>query len=146
MEPYRILISVSRLVLCKKVKKTILSSSVDIVGETGDELECLYLVNKLKPDLVILDAELGGDSGIKALTEIKRNDCKIKVVLIMSIVKPNMPSFFFGADGFILKNSLEELPQAIEEIRNGGIYMSRSIREKVLGWRKNQCRAQEQKR
>ncbi|OGO18885.1 MAG: hypothetical protein A2Z14_11045 [Chloroflexi bacterium RBG_16_48_8] len=53
---------------------------VFIVGETGSVSEALHLIPALKPDVVLIDIELPGASGISAIATIK--DCHPEIAIV----------------------------------------------------------------
>src|SRR2546430_8560741 len=83
--------------------KDILSSlkDIEVVGEAGTGEESVRLTKSLEPDIVLMDINLPGFSGIRA-TEIIKKECpKTKVLMISSYDDDAhiMESFRVGADG-----------------------------------------------
>jgi DNA-binding NarL/FixJ family response regulator len=108
METKRILIVDDHPTL-REVLRSLLSSQdgFDIVGEAGDGLEAVALVDKLRPDLVLMDISMPRMDGIAATREIKGKRPETKI-LIFSVYKT--PEYLkaaleAGADGYILKDS-----------------------------------------
>lgn len=56
---------------------------VEIIGETGDGMEALVLVDRLRPDVVILDIQLGRYEGLKLLSQL-RAGCWLPVVIVLT--------------------------------------------------------------
>lgn len=88
-----------------------------------------------KPDVVLMDIELPGASGIEITHKIHEKFPEIKI-LIQTVFKDNekiFQSLCAGASGYILKNDpLSKQLEAINEVYNGGAPMSPSIAKKVL--------------
>ena len=88
-----------------------------------------------RPDVVLMDIEMPGRTGIEATQIIKDKFPNIKV-LIQTVFNDSDKIFnalCAGASGYILKSDspLRQL-QAIEEVYNGGASMSTAIANKVL--------------
>lgn len=58
-----------------------LESGFDVVGEAGDGLQAIALVETLRPDLVLMDVKMPQLNGVEATRRIKRQWPAIKVVL-----------------------------------------------------------------
>ena len=108
METKRILIVDDHPTLREGLRSLLSSQDVfDIVGEAGDGLEAVALVDKLRPDLVLMDISMPRMDGIAATREIKGKRPETKI-LIFSVYKT--PEYLkaaieAGADGYILKDS-----------------------------------------
>lgn len=99
---------------------------------------CDKLIQNLKeskPDVVLMDIEMPGLSGIEAIKILKENFPEVKV-LMETIFEDNnkiFDSICNGAEGYILKNTSPVLIlSAIKEIYEGGAPMTPSVASKVL--------------
>lgn len=92
-------------------------------------------LEEVKPDVIIMDIEMPGISGIEGVKLIKENFPEIKV-LMQTIFEDNnkiFESICNGAEGYILKNTPPaEILQSIKEIYEGGAPMTPSVASKVL--------------
>lgn len=89
------------------------------VLEAGDEAAALALFSEKKPDLVLLDINLVGSSGIDVLQQMRRLDPEAEVVMLTAVnVRHTIEEAQAkGAAGYILKDTdEEELTTAIIEI------------------------------
>ena len=79
---------------------------VNIVGEAGNGMMAMEMVNTYHPDLVILDLHMPGMNGIEVLREIKRTHAKIIVCILTNYPYPQYKEkcIAFGADFFLNKN------------------------------------------
>jgi DNA-binding NarL/FixJ family response regulator len=109
--------------------------NLEIVAEVGDGLELLSTLNKVKPDLVILDVSMPNLRGIEAIPEIRRMRPEAKV-LILTMHKEEeylYQAISAGADGYLLKDDAEkELFTAIDNIREGKIYISPGLADQSM--------------
>ncbi len=128
MEIKRILIVDDHPTLREGLRSLLSSQDIfDIVGEAGDGLEAVALVNKLHPDLVLMDISMPRMDGISATREIKEKWPETKI-LIFSVYKT--PEYLkaareAGADGYILKDSPRtKLILSIKNILDGNQVIS----------------------
>jgi two-component system NarL family response regulator len=106
-----------------------------VEAEAGDGREALETIRAVCPDLVLMDLDLPGMSGL-AVTEILRQEMPEVKILIVSMfrtidyVSSVMAS---GAAGYLLKESPpEEIKRAIELIMDGQAYFSAEVARVAL--------------
>lgn len=104
----------------------------------ADFPDCSHVVEDMEeyyPDVVLMDIEMPNVNGISGVTLIKRHFPEIKV--IMQTVFEDLDKIFAalqaGAEGYILKTaSAEKITQSIEEVYQGGAYMTPSVALRVM--------------
>jgi DNA-binding NarL/FixJ family response regulator len=104
--------------------KSILSFSplFDIVGEACDGLDALDFVEKLLPDLVLMDLSMPRMDGIAATREIKKKwpETKILIFTVHNTTEYLTAAMGAGADGYLLKGSSRaEMIDSIKNIVDG---------------------------
>jgi DNA-binding NarL/FixJ family response regulator len=110
-------------------------ATLTIAGEVGDGLELLSVLNKINPDLIILDVSMPHLRGIEAIPEIRHIRPAVKVLML---TMHNEEEYLYqaisaGADGYLLKEDAEkELFSAIKSIQNGKIYISPSLADQSM--------------
>ncbi len=96
----------------------------------------LQQVDALQPDVVLMDIQLPGRSGIDCVQEVKLKYPKMQF-LICSVFDDNENIFnalCAGATGYLLKScDAAKLIQSVREIHNGESPMSGVIARKVIG-------------
>lgn len=106
-----------------------------VVGSFSHVLDCVDDVKNCKPDIILMDIEMPGMSGIEAVSIIKKELPHVPV-LMQTVFEDDdrvFDSICAGASGYILKNHLNtKLIDAIKELQFGGSPMSPSIARKVL--------------
>ncbi|MBN2766660.1 MAG: response regulator transcription factor [Paludibacteraceae bacterium] len=116
--------------------KMILKEAPDltVVGEAADGNEALKKLRTAECDVLVLDMNMPGKSGIELLTEIKalRPKLHILVLTIHPEDKFALKTLKAGASGYLCKDTaLEELEVAIRKIYNKGRYISNTLAEQL---------------
>lgn len=117
--------------------KALLSSNpdYDVAGEAENGIDAIKCVDKIKPDLALLDLSMPKMNGTDAIKEIKKRHPKIKI-LVLTV--HNAEEYIFaslqaGADGYVLKDaSSSELMTAIQHTLHGETYLSPEVSKKVI--------------
>jgi DNA-binding NarL/FixJ family response regulator len=110
-------------------------SNFEIVGEARDGREAVRCVEKLGPDLILMDLSMPRMSGMDAIREIKRRypDTKIIALTVHKTEEYLLTTLQAGADGFVLKDAThDELLLAIKNVMSGKSYLSPGVSEKVI--------------
>ena len=106
-----------------------------IIGEAKDGLDAIHQVDKLKPDIVIMDISMPNLSGIKATEEILREHPEIKVVALSIHTGENFVKEMLkaGAVAYLMKDEApEELKRALVKVMKGDIYLSPEVTRNAL--------------
>ena len=102
------------------IKSILISTGNFIVkGIASSGLECLGLIDKNKPGLIIINSSIGEISGIDILKIIREHKMPIKIIFISSEINVNVAidALNYNVDGLILKNSsLSDFLSAINSI------------------------------
>lgn len=115
----------------------LINSSKDfrLTGGFGSATDCIENLAYSKPDIVLMDIEMPGLNGIKAVKMIKEKFPDM-IIIMQSGYDDNekvFESICNGASGYILKKDIaDKLLDYLQEIKNGGAPMSPSIAMKVL--------------
>jgi DNA-binding NarL/FixJ family response regulator len=111
---------------------------LEIVGEAGDGLEALDVVERTRPDVVLLDVNMPRLGGVETVQVMKGEDALPQPprVLMLTISKHDEDLFgaiTAGADGYLLKNAEPaELKQAILQVAEGKAVLSPDVTAQVL--------------
>jgi DNA-binding NarL/FixJ family response regulator len=104
--------------------------AVDSVEEMLD-----YLEKHQKPEVILMDIQLPGMSGIKGMEVIKSKYPEIEIIMLTVYHDSHkiFDSLKAGASGYLLKHtSLPEIKESIENLLKGGAPMSPQIARKVI--------------
>src|SRR5664279_387503 len=108
----------------------------ELIGSYGDLQEAIILIPLMKPDVVLIDINLGeGESGIDCIRKLKPDYPEI-LFMVFTVFDDDEKIFealCAGANGYMLKRtSAAELLRAIREVHDGGAPMSGLIARKVV--------------
>ena len=110
-------------------------------GAFADCLAVEYQVKKLQPDVILMDIDMPGISGIEAVQLIRHFDIDVHI-LMLTVFDTNEKIFdalCAGASGYLLKKTTpSKIAEAINEVYTGGTPMTPEIAKKVLGHFSNQ--------
>lgn len=111
------------------------SGEVDVVGEGEDGVEALELVEKLKPDAVLMDIAMPRMNGIEATAELKKRHPHLPV-LILSMYDSEeyvLPILKAGASGYVLKRAAaQELVSALKAVVAGQVILHPDVARTVM--------------
>ena len=125
---YRILL-VDDHVRWRRVIRSILSNSRrwDIVGEVAGGLDAIRTISTLRPQVILLDVELGSPDGIETARRILSADPTARILFVSAHRSWDIAAAALdtGARGYLLKSDAgHELMPAIETISQGGWFIS----------------------
>lgn len=111
------------------------ASDFRCVGVWPSAEEALRKIDAFRPQVVLMDINLPGMSGIEATARIRRHLPDIQVIMV-TVYRDHDQIFAAlkaGASGYLLKRSTpEEVRQAIRDVRTGGAPMSAEIARRVV--------------
>jgi two-component system, NarL family, response regulator NreC len=94
-----------------------------------------FAVRAQKPDVVVLDLVLGGESGIDALPKILHEAPQMKVLVLSMQDHPDYVrrAFAAGASGYVLKEAADvEAVAAVREVAAGGRYVNPGLGARLV--------------
>ena len=106
-----------------------------LVGEAQDGLEGVQLVERLKPDVLILDLMMPGLNGLEVARQVAQCSPKTRVVILSMHVNEAyvLEALRSGASGYVLKDaSAAELIRAVREVFSGRRYLSPPLSETAV--------------
>ena len=107
----------------------------EVIGDYNNCNDASAIISKHKPDVVVMDIDMPGESGIKGVSLVK--EARPQTAVIMYTVFEDDDKLFqclcAGANGYLLKKTPPaQLFNAIQEVMEGGAPMSPIIARKVL--------------
>ena len=112
-----------------------IESDFKVVGEASDGLEAVKLVERLKPEILVLDLMMGGINGLEVTRQLNKK-CPQTGIVVLSMHSNEayvLEALRCGAKAYILKdNTTEELVRAIHEVAAGRRYLSAPLSERAI--------------
>ena len=130
-----------------------LDGDIKVIGEAGDGIECLSLIEKVHPDVLLLDINMPNMNGLRVLEEIKRKKMNVRVLIltIHNEIEYLLKAVDMGVNGYVLKDSNSSvLKEAITAVYNEKSYIQPSLtpllKEKIFTTERNKKTANLTKR
>ncbi len=103
---------------------------LEVVGEAKDGLEALQAVERLQPDILVLDLMMPGLNGLDVARQTGQRSPQTRVIVLSMYATEAyvLQALKNGAAGYVLKKSSpDELVLAIREVMSGRPFLSRSL-------------------
>jgi len=108
---------------------------MEVVGEAGTGAEAVRAVERLRPDVVLMDIRMPGEGGIEATRQITERFPETKVVMLTSFADDELVvrAIRAGAAGYVLKQvGNEELLRAIAAAARGEALLDPLVTARLL--------------
>lgn len=127
MKKIKVVIVDDHALIREGIKKLLeLEESFDICALAGDGVEALEVIEKVRPDVVLLDINMPNMNGIDCLKQIKSQYSETKVVMltIHEDAEYLIETINIGAEGYVLKDAdVSSLIKAIQKVVQGEVYI-----------------------
>ena len=131
----KILIADDHAIVREGLKQIVAEESdMKVTGEAANANELFELLDKDSWEIVVLDINMPGKSGLEALKEMKTRNIKVPVLILSMFSEDQygLRAIKAGAAGYLKKVSAPtELVSAIRKIVGGGKYISPTLAEKL---------------
>lgn len=97
-----------------------LEADIEVVGQTGSGLEVIAAVDTFDPDVVLLDIEMPGRTGIELAADLR--DRRAAVLIVTTFGRPGyvQRALAAGASGFVVKDApAAQLADAVRRVHRG---------------------------
>ncbi len=96
-----------------------LADDVEIAGEAENVQQAVLLIRQLKPELVFLDIEMPGKSGLQLLNELLKEEITFEIVFVTAYHQYAIQAFRLSAMDYLLKPvRADELSEALTKVRD----------------------------
>ncbi|MCC6773947.1 MAG: response regulator transcription factor [Gemmatimonadaceae bacterium] len=102
------------------------AKDIDVVGEAKDGREAVGLVDRFKPDVVVMDLSMAGMDGTAATKEIVAKGGETRVLILTMHPEEDflVPLLEAGASGYLVKSAADrELVDAVRAVAKGDVYV-----------------------
>ncbi len=110
-------------------------SHVEIIGAATNARDGLAIANRTPPDVVLIDINMPGISGLDAIDMYKEALGSVRIVMLSMHDNRDFisTSVMHGASGYILKDApTNEIIAAIEAVAAGGTYFSSGVSDVLM--------------
>lgn len=110
-------------------------ADLEVVGEAGDGLEAAILVERLRPDVVLMDVRMPGVDGLEATRRIVASGSPARVIVLTTydVDESVFAALRAGASAFLLKDVRPaELVEAIRVVARGDALLAPSVTRRLL--------------
>jgi two-component system response regulator NreC len=108
---------------------------MEVVGEAGDARNAIFQARALKPDVVVIDVTMPGESGLAATPRIIKDvpDASVLVLSMHDDPRYVHEAFEAGASGYVLKEAADmEVVQAIRDVAAGRRYVHPALGARMI--------------
>jgi len=126
--PLRVMLVDDHALVRSAVRQAITSDDVELVGEAASAEEAFELALRVRPDVLLLDIDLPGISGIRMVEELapRLPDTRIVMLTVSDDERDLIDAVAKGAAGYLTKDlSPEALLRALRGTQRGELAMSR---------------------
>jgi DNA-binding NarL/FixJ family response regulator len=106
-----------------------------VIGEAGDGLEAVQLVERLRPKVLVLDLMMPGLNGLEVTRQAIKRSPRTRVVILSMYSNEAyvVEALRNGAAGYVLKDSsITDLVQAVQEVAAGRRYLSPPLSDRAI--------------
>jgi DNA-binding NarL/FixJ family response regulator len=107
--------------------RKLLEPDFDVVGSVENGNELLNVVDKLNPDVILLDILMPVLNGIDATRQLKKRGVRAKIIMVTMCVDADYvrEAFRAGASGYVIKRAAgSELVTALRQVLSGHYYLT----------------------
>ncbi len=132
----RILLVEDHALVRSAVRQAISAKDIEVVGESATGEDAIPMALELKPDIILIDIDLPGMSGIDVVRELapRLPETKLVMLTVSSARRDLFDAIRQGASGYLTKDMTPEaLVRSIRGAREGDLPMPRRLAAEVIG-------------
>lgn len=136
MSPYKIMLVDDHFVVREGLKLILeTSEKYQVVGEAVNGQDALEKVEKLEPDIILMDLNMPVLSGLETMKEFKKKGLTIPIIILTTYNEDELmiDGLALGAKGYLLKDtSRESLFRSIDSAMLGEMLLSEEMLGRVM--------------
>jgi two-component system, NarL family, response regulator NreC len=117
---------------------------IEVVAEAGSVREAVFEARAHKPDVIVMDVVMPGQSGIEGTPLVLREAPEAKVLVLSMQDDPRYvrEAFAAGASGYVLKEAVDtDVVEAVREVSEGRQYLHPALGARLI---ESEARAREE--
>jgi len=132
----RILVADDHAIFRDGLRKLLeVTDEVQIIGEASNGVECTKMLQKLKPDILLLDLRMPEKDGLGVLEEVNFDTLPTRVIVLTAAEDDRdvVRAMRLGARGVVLKQSASDLLlKSIRKVYDGEIWLDNRMTAEVI--------------
>jgi DNA-binding NarL/FixJ family response regulator len=132
----RILVADDHAIFRDGLRKLLeVADDVQIIGEASNGVECVKMLQKLKPDILLLDLRMPEKDGLGVLEEVNFDTLPTRVIVLTAAEDDRdvVRAMRLGARGVVLKQSASDLLlKSIRKVSDGEIWLDNRMTAEVI--------------
>jgi two-component system, NarL family, nitrate/nitrite response regulator NarL len=132
----RILVADDHAIFRDGLRKLLeVADDVQIIGEASNGVECVKMLTKLKPDILLLDLRMPEKDGLGVLEEVNFDTLPTRVIVLTAAEDDRdvVRAMRLGARGVVLKQSASDLLlKSIRKVSDGEIWLDNRMTAEVI--------------
>ena len=111
------------------------ADDISIVGEASNGNQCINMLGKFKPDILLLDLRMPEKDGLGVLTEVNFDSLPTRVIVLTAAEDDRdvIRAMRLGARGVVLKQSTSDLLlKSIHQVHDGEIWLDNRMTADVI--------------
>lgn len=138
MDQFTVLIVDDHPLFRKGLRATLLTMpETELVGEATTGAEAILMAEQLQPDIVLMDLQMPGGSGLEAVRQIVQTSPHIRILVVTMFEDDDsvFAAMRAGARGYVLKDTNdEEIKRAILAVGHGEAIFSPAIAQRMMSF------------
>ena len=111
------------------------AADISVVGEASNGNQCIKMLDKFKPDILLLDLRMPEKDGLAVLTEVNFESLPTRVIVLTAAEgdRDVVRAMRLGARGVVLKQSASDLLlKSIRQVHDGEIWLDNRMTAEVI--------------
>ncbi|GAB4420441.1 MAG: response regulator transcription factor [Anaerolineae bacterium] len=134
-QPIRVILADDHQVVRHGIKQFLATAGIEVVAEAEDGTQALRLIEQYQPDVVVLDIQMPGYSGIEVARRVRASQWPVGLLILTAFDDDPfiVAALEAGVNGFVLKTAdMEEIIAAVQAVYEGRSVLDPQILPKLM--------------
>ncbi len=106
----------------------------ELMAAMPNAITVAHDITQFEPQAILMDIDMPEVNGVAAVKAIRKFNTAVSIIMFTVFEDEDniYNAICAGADGYLLKSNMDQLPAAIKDVLNGGAPMTSSVAKKVL--------------